>query len=143
MKTIEGQLVKAFYDCACGCEQEVRSEKAVFLLGHDAKLVSRLANMMKIAFGSGDDAAVYGLEQKAKYFSPALQGKIAKAFANAKGNTLAKAKARQKAMNAVLFQTVKVGRWEYPAKHVDGEWFRNAKRDGTGEWIRYEGEVAA
>ena len=34
--------------------------------------------------------------------------------------------------------TVKVGRWEYPAKMNNlGLVWRNTKRDGSGEWIRH------
>ena len=31
--------------------------------------------------------------------------------------------------------TVKVGRWNYPAKNMGGQFFRNEKRDGSGEWL--------
>ena len=35
---------------------------------------------------------------------------------------------------------VKVGRWSYPARtYKDGKVTRNTKRDGSGEWIAYEG----
>lgn len=38
-------------------------------------------------------------------------------------------------MNAVTTGTVKVGRWEYPAEMTETGLRRNAKRDGSGEWI--------
>lgn len=38
-------------------------------------------------------------------------------------------------MNANTTGTVKVGRWEYPAEVTDTGIRRNAKRDGSGEWI--------
>lgn len=31
--------------------------------------------------------------------------------------------------------SVKVGRWEYPARKVGGQVWRNEARDGSGEWI--------
>lgn len=31
--------------------------------------------------------------------------------------------------------TVKVGRWEYPARKLDGELQRNTRRNGEGDWI--------
>jgi len=34
--------------------------------------------------------------------------------------------------------TVKVGRWTYPAKRVEGVTYRNTKRDGSGEWVHYQ-----
>ena len=37
-------------------------------------------------------------------------------------------------MSATITGTVKVGRWDYPARQVDDYIERNTKRDGTGEW---------
>ena len=38
--------------------------------------------------------------------------------------------------------TVKMGRWEYPARYTeDGTVERNTKRDGSGEWIKFSGKI--
>lgn len=38
--------------------------------------------------------------------------------------------------------TVKMGRWEYPARYTqDGSVERNSKRDGSGTWIEFNGTV--
>lgn len=38
--------------------------------------------------------------------------------------------------------TVKMGRWEYPARYAqDGTVERNSKRSGDGEWIKFSGKI--
>lgn len=43
--------------------------------------------------------------------------------------------AAEEAEEAGFVTTVKIGRWEYPAKNLDGQIVRNTKRDGSGEWV--------
>lgn len=144
---INGTPVQQLGFCACDCNKLVNGPRAIFRPGHDQKLVSRLAFEMKVAFGSGDDAAVYRLEQIAKSYSAGLQGKLHTAFTNAKRNTLAAAKIRQKAMFRVAAlddlttalspdQVARIGRWTYPIRdNAEGLRERNTKRDGSGEWV--------
>lgn len=156
-QTINGHAVGSLADCGCGCGNMTNSPKSVFRPGHDQKLVSKLAYEMKVAFGSGDDVSVFRLEHQARLYSPALQGKIHNAFTKAKQNTRKAATERRKALHEIAAlddlikafdvvtpMTVKIGRWEYPAKLNDkGLVLRNTKRDGSGEWVRHqEAQVA-
>lgn len=143
---INGRPIEAYAYCACSCGNRVNSPKSTFRPGHDQKVVQRLAFEMSQAVASGDDIWTFAVENAAKKFSPALQGKIHNAFASAKKRGRAAAKkaketaVRREEFDAILKTptTIKVGRWEYPAKTNNlGILLRNTKRDGSGEWIRH------
>ena len=138
-QTINSNEITLYEPCACECGGLTRSPKATFIPGHDAKLVSKLARRMYVAYRDGDQVAEFGLWQKARAFSPALQGKLHGAF------RLAKVRGgRVRSQGRSIPETVKIGRWEYPTKLSNrGQVFRNTKRDGSGEWIFHEkGKVA-
>ena len=154
-QTINGNDITLYEPCACDCGNLTRSPKATFIPGHDAKLVSKLAKQMYVAVRDGDTVEEFGLETRVKRFSYALQGKIHGAFRLAKirGARVASAKREATHEAAALDdlidaleapKTVKVGRWEYPAKVTfSGRLLRNTKRDGSGEWVQHQEEVAA
>ena len=141
------------------------NSKATFRPGGDAAYVSYLlggiineiADFTEDKLSEGEDFATYirrAIRREAENlgFSGALKYKFlvaAKRILQRELDRQAKAdvKAARKALKAkrevigiVYSGVVKVGRWEYPAREIkysdDTELVqRNAKRDGSGEWI--------
>lgn len=144
------------------------NSKATFRPGGDAAYVSYLlggiineiADFGPERLGEGEDFAKYIrriVRQEAANlgFSEALKAKFLAAaerilqreldrqerdLIKAAKKAAKTAKAKREVIEILDAGTVKVGRWEYPAREIkysdDTELLqRNAKRDGSGEWI--------
>lgn len=145
---INGIPVSALVSCGCGCGANTNSPKSTFRPGHDQRWVGTMARAVIEAKLENDSLMERRLSQQIKYKSGALQGKVWLKVSKDWEAAMKKAKAKQARMqaaaNEIGVESVKVGRWEYPAKMNDkGLLFRNTKRDGSGEWIRHgESKVA-
>ena len=146
--------------CACDCGQDVAG-KATFRQGHDARLVSNLVkDVVKaewrgqyvegIFADQGLDASVIDADiQEAidtvaaateKRFSARLAIKLDIALHNAWDKAVRSTKGHEQPVDAaieVVEGTVKIGRWEYPARKVGAKVERavdrkNPQADG---WI--------
>jgi hypothetical protein len=98
MKTIQGQLVKAYYDCNCKCGGEVLSESALYLPGHDQKAVSKLSNALVEAWIHNDEVKAHGLTVVIKTLSPTLQGKVFASYTKKKKAYYTKVKKKVESM---------------------------------------------
>lgn len=160
---INGVAVSALGECECGCGNLTRTAQAKFLPGHDQRLVSRIAQDLaharisedysKVTFIVGEQAQRWpNLSDKVENAAWKLEAKLVKARAKSNGLTARQiirankigeeiAERMAKVMAAEVTEngfTVKVGRWDYPAKLSNaGLVMRNTKRDGSGEWIRH------
>jgi hypothetical protein len=114
--------------CLCGCGVQANAGR-IYKPGHDARHVSKLVK-----------ATLAGQITKAEAHkqlpSAPLSYKYDNALANADANTSKRTRKTAKADPVVeATDPVKVGRWEYPGRKVDGKQERNTKRDGSGEWV--------
>jgi hypothetical protein len=154
MESLINGIAATLYDeCECGCNNLTRSPEAKFLPGHDQRLVSRIAQDLahariskdyaKVTFIVGEQAQRWpNLSDKIENAAWKLEAKLVKAraknadkFASHLAERMATVMAAEATENEF---TVKVGRWEYPAKMNNlGLVWRNTKRDGSGEWIRH------
>lgn len=146
---INGVAVTALGDCECSCGNLTRTPEAKFLPGHDQRLVSRIAQDLAHARISEDyDKVTFIVGEQAQRW-PNLSDKIENAAWKLESKLIKQAAKKSKKMNAALAAldaeleatgelTVKVGRWDYPAKLSNaGLVMRNTKRDGSGEWVRH------
>lgn len=151
---INGVSATLYEDCACGCGGLTRSPEATWIPGHDQKWVGKMAHKVLVARTTGDQFMEMRVSNEIKLRSGALQakvwGKVAKDWAKVtkkvqkSNNTVAALDDLIQAIDDVATLTVKVGRWEYPAKvNNKGLVLRNTKRDGTGDWIRHQEERVA
>lgn len=106
--------------CGCGCGNPVKSAKSIYVPGHDARHAGLIA---REAIATGNAQPVYAL-------SGALQAKALRMIERATTKAVKPAK-----VEFAPADDVKVGRWTYPARVVDGNLVRNTKRDGSGEWV--------
>lgn len=123
---LESNQIK--HPCRCGCGFNTNHPGSTYLPGHDARHAGHVARAM------GDP----GLsdEQRSKLLeglpSQALQAKaidLAMRWAT-------KAEAKGKTRTITATGSAKKGRWTYPTRTwSDGVTERNAKRDGSGEWV--------
>lgn len=125
--------------CLCGCKNVV-GKKASYRPGHDAAHVSRLVALV-VAEGMTQKSVTDA--QKALP-SDALKAKLQKAVDRLADKKAAKPGATAKVakkpapltFNLAGGHLAKKGRWTYPvAEGSDGKIYRNAARDGSGEWI--------
>lgn len=116
--------------CTCGCGSYTNHAKSLFLPGHDARMAGQVARAI---VASTDTKA--NNELLATLPSEALRRKAVDLVARWGAKADAKAKADEPRW--VKVAPVKVGRWEYPARRSEpaGEYQRNTKRDGSGEWV--------
>lgn len=126
--------------CKCNCGQTV-GPKATYRPGHDARHVSDLLVTI-IEHQEFDMVAQY----QADLPSVALRAKFAKAVENHLARQSKKAtRAKREVVEIVEYaEGIKIGRWVYPAREIkysdDTSLVqRNAKRNGSGEWIDLEG----
>jgi hypothetical protein len=105
--------------CGCGCGNPVVRKTSNYAPGHDARHASLVAREVVESGNHGLLTALptTALQAKATAMVERLQAKASKP---------------SKATKAT---TVKVGRWTYPARKVNGSVERNTKRDGSGEWV--------
>lgn len=129
--------------CICGCSQIITS-KATYKPGHDAAHVSfLLQGLLNEEADQGRAAVTTALIRgEAKNLpSEALQAKFLRAAERLFAAKAPKApKAKREVVEILDSGTVKVGRWEYPAREIkysdDTSLVqRNEKRDGSGVWI--------
>lgn len=150
MESLINGIAATLYDeCECGCNNLTRSPEAKFLPGHDQRLVSRIAQDLAHARISEDYAKVTFIVGEQAQRWPNLSDKIENAAWKLEAKLVKQAQKRSKQLHAAVEDldaelettgelTVKVGRWEYPAKMNNlGLVWRNTKRDGSGEWIRH------
>ena len=150
MESLINGIAATLYDeCDCGCNNLTRSPEAKFLPGHDQRLVSRIAQDLAHARFSEDYAKVTFIVGEQAQRWPNLSDKIENAAWKLEAKLVKQAQKRSKQLHAAVEDldaelettgelTVKVGRWEYPAKMNNlGLVWRNTKRDGSGEWIRH------
>lgn len=105
--------------CRCGCGEPVNG---LYLPGHDARHVGRVGRMLAANERDMLTRREYDL------MSPALQAKVLRMIENRYPGA---------SKPAPQTGTVKVGRWEYPARTLEnGTVERNTQRDGEGEWIK-------
>lgn len=130
--------------CACGCKFGTLTPTATYLPGHDARHVS---NLLAAIVQSGDLSQA-NVNQFAKGLpSMPLQQKLQTAVDNFARRQAAK-KAPKKSGGTwmdVDHTVAKIGRWEYPVQEwvevtrtgdaPSGQFQRNTKRDGSGEWV--------
>jgi hypothetical protein len=109
-------------NCRCGCGETVKAG-SLYRPGHDARHAGRVGRMLVA------DERDMLTRREFDLMSPALQAKVQRVVAN-----------QTKDARPVRWPqtgTVKVGRWEYPARSMDnGTIERNTARDGSGEWIK-------
>lgn len=139
-----------FATCKCGCRENVAG-KSVYRPGHDARHVSRLLATADEVFTR--TGALTELIQRAKSELPstALYAKFIRALDKKNPSESGYAEVEAEKIEAEDLKhegvaagyketTVKIGRWEYPArKYTDGTIDRNDKRDGSGDWLAYKG----
>lgn len=116
-----------FAHCSCGCGNVVRKAGSLYVPGHDARHAGLVAREV---IGGAPLDLLKALP------SNALRAKAAN-MVNAV-TAKAEAKAASPKSGKPVIETageVKVGRWTYPARLVDGLMERNTKRDGSGEWV--------
>lgn len=152
----------SFDTCLCGCGQTT-GPKSMFKQGHDARLVS--LTVYATVYGTADMPSVvlpddyneqgdiqWRIDLVAEHIKRTLGDKLANKFFNAAMNGWDKAVRSKNGLDAPApvntadqrqpeptiegAEPVKVGRWTYPARRVDGHLERNTKRDGSGEWIK-------
>jgi hypothetical protein len=142
-ETINGVSIEAYSFCGCGCGDRCNSPLSKFRPGHDQKAVSNLARAMYEAFASGRDLEYNELVNKSELFSNSLQRKVGKAYWALINKSMAAAAKKTAKIDAeVTISEVKIGRWTYPTKVEGGVAWRNRNRDGLGDWILLEQEVA-
>jgi hypothetical protein len=148
--------------CLCGCQEHVAG-KALYRPGHDARHVSitfaALFELGLSAFEGNVQESVLALFEQLG--SEKLQQKLGRMVDNSKDglynafgdagvyvpfSTNPSLGDAERVYNN-LFEvvqvlpvvehedTVKIGRWVYPARNIDGVFERNTKTDGSGEWI--------
>lgn len=109
--------------CGCGCGTVVKSRKSLYAPGHDARHAGLVAREV---VATGDMSLI-----KSALPSVALRDK-----ATAMATRLAEKPVKSSSAKAsTVVESVKVGRWTYPARKVNGKVERNTKRDGSGEWV--------
>ncbi len=159
-KTQTPETNAATAKCACKCGA-TNNKGRIFRPGHDARMVSLLVrdvtsgalSYTKAALDldltkttdhqSMIDEVVATVEDR---FSTALADKTAGALhrAWAISSKTSKAKPAPKAAKEIekVLETkpVKIGRWTYPTRVVDGVVFRNTKTNGSAEWVVPDGE---
>ena len=150
MESLINGISETLYDeCECSCGNLTRTPEAKFLPGHDQRLVSRIAQDLAHARIDEDyDKVTFIVGEQAQRW-PNLSDKVENAAWKLEAKLVKQAQKRSKQLHAAVEDldaelettgelTVKVGRWEYPAKMNNlGLVWRNTKRDGSGEWIRH------
>jgi hypothetical protein len=108
----------------CGCGACAEFTRGTYAPGHDARHAGLVAR--EVARTRNTDL----LDQLPSAALRIKAGRMVDALLTTKPAKSAKAATvHQDGMD------VKVGRWTYPARIVDGNLVRNTKRDGSGEWI--------
>src|SRR5882757_1808859 len=148
--------------CLCGCLSPVTS-KRTFRQGHDQRLRGILirANLhnAEVTVRGGMQTSGDAMSLAVRLDSQGVKGDWVESLHKAEARDAAKAakaetRANQRATKhataaqidaamaageaaapATIAGTVKIGRWEYPAEQRGDRIVRNAKRDGSGEWI--------
>ena len=150
---VNGMSINAYSFCACDCGERCNSTSARFRPGHDQKVVSRIGYALaeaRLVMNQDEinrlvreqDSRYPSLENKIENYAWRLESKWTKQAAK-KSKSAAKvmrevAQEIAKATEVTDEFTVKVGRWEYPAKMNNlGLVWRNTTRDGSGEWGRH------
>lgn len=116
--------------CLCGCGA-LTNAGSIYKPGHDARHVSKLLK----ATLAGE---VTKVEAHKALPSAPLSYKYDNALANAQEKAAAPKRTRKDDAGGPVVEAtdpVKIGRWEYPGRKVDGKLERNTKRDGSGEWV--------
>lgn len=131
--------------CLCGCAQPTINPAANYRPGHDAAHVSNLLAIIAQKSGgfSQDDVNTLMVQLP----SLALKVKFQNAADRLADRRSGKDKPKKDAGTwmDVDHTVAKVGRWTYPVQEwvlvtrtgdqPTGEFQRNTKRDGTGEWV--------
>jgi hypothetical protein len=124
-------------NCGCGCGFPVERS---YRMGHDARhagLVARAAIEYAAKRGMDylDDALYEALPSNALKVKAKKQASRLAQRGAKRGERKAAKKASFGAKDGDRTGTVRIGRWEYPArKNGRGEVVRNTKRDGSGTW---------
>lgn len=114
--------IPEFAKCKCGCGEHVSSSRANYRPGHDARHKGQIARQV---LATGETEWYKNLP------SPELRQQAMDLVE--KWSTDGKAPKGKSATEQVEYR-LKIGRWDYPVKHEDGNWFVNKKRDGSGDW---------
>jgi hypothetical protein len=155
--------------CQCGCGEATSSSRTAYKPGHDARHAGQVArdladfwkqNGEGVSHNMLDELGSDKLRAKAVAMAERLLVKTTKTPQDRKPSKAASKKADAKAVATIVAQEeaehaaastppepmweetypVKVGRWTYPTRQsTTGTQERNTKRDGSGEWIAYEG----
>lgn len=150
METLINGISAVLYDeCDCGCNNLTRTPEARFLPGHDQRLVSIIGRKLaeaRIAEDYDEVTKIVGeqaqrwpnLEDKIEHRAWKLESEMIKKASKKAAKMHAAVQALDEELETTGELTVKVGRWEYPAKMNNlGLVWRNTKRDGSGEWVRH------
>lgn len=130
--------------CACRCGEHISGvgkSKSKFAQGHDQKFVSWMGIRLASAMAERDQDEIDQIRFVMEAY-PNLEAKIESKAARTLGlyslDTVTDRASGRKPKAEREF-TVKVGRWDYPAKvNEKGLTVRNTKRDGTGDWVRVD-----
>lgn len=127
LTTYNGYRLEDYALCGCECGHRCNSVGATFRPGHDARLVSKLLQLVL----SGE----YTIDEAVKHaVTDALANKLRNA--HHRKTTKPTKKTNPTTRTTRTTGTIRVGRWEYPTHtEADGSIFRNMKRDGTGTWV--------
>lgn len=161
MNTNINSTVNGLRVCLCGCEEYVAG-KAVYRPGHDARHVSITFGLVEELVYEAQDINNTSQVQNSllalfgQLGSDALRAKLGRMIDNSKNgvdlgfgdngiyipfsdNQALPQSMIEEIENALVQvepeDTVKIGRWTYPARNIDGQLERNTKIDGSGEWV--------
>ncbi len=137
--------------CRCGCSEAPTSTRTSYRPGHDARHAGNVGRA--IALNPDLEVALLGellteaLRAKAQRVASAARMKAA-AKAQRKADKAARRAAKSKTATPEIAEpeftegAVKKGRWTYPARaYGSGVVLRNEKRDGSGEWVPFQGDM--
>lgn len=136
--------------CRCGCAEATSSSKTLYKPGHDAR---HAGNVARAIFAGASESAL--TELPTMLLQAKASAMVARLAAKAEGKSAKRSKSveipaevvdtngnrleDERQASVKQFGTVKAGRWFYPARRFgDGSVQRNAKRDGSGEWVEFD-----
>lgn len=152
-QTATQTVAPAVRTCRCGCGHEVQGKKSIYRPGHDARHAGRVARLTldrptdEHEFDLIEALPSAALRTKAMMMHERLAAKRTNGTTrlNRKAKEAGFERPQQQAVASLdridegevreVKGTVKIGRWEYPARNLGGQVWRNEARDGSGEWV--------